>query len=105
MEKLQSLAVHLEFGKILTIISIVSILLTYLIHFIFRKYPKYRLAKYSPGFIFTLVGGYSLFSLGISLPEAHEFNMLLITIIFIVAGLVGMFTGLIIGVVNKEKKT
>ncbi|HZK33298.1 MAG TPA: hypothetical protein VFC60_02250 [Tissierellaceae bacterium] len=104
MENLEKLAVHLEFGKILIIIAIVSILLTCLMYFIVRKNPKYKLVKYIPGFIFTLIGGYNLFNMGINLPETDEFNMFLLTIIFIVAGLVGLLTGLIIGIVTKEKK-
>lgn len=104
MEKLQKLSVHLEFGKVLIIIAIISILLTCLMHFIFRKNLKYKLVKYIPGFILTLIGVYNLFSVGINLPDINEFNMLLATIIFIIAGLIGLFTGLIIGVINKDKK-
>lgn len=104
MEKLEKLAVHLEFGKILIIIAMISILLTCLIYFIVRKHPKYNLVKYIPGFVFTLIGVYNLFNVGLRLPDTDEFNLVLVTIIFIIAGLVGLFTGLIIGVVNKDKK-
>ncbi len=103
MEKLRDLAVHLEFGKLIVIIALTSILITYLIHFILRKNPKYKLVKYIPGFIFTLIGVYNLFNIGISLPDINEFNMLLATILFIIAGLIGMLTGLIIGIIVKDK--
>lgn len=104
MDNLEKLAVHLEFGKILIIIALMSILITCLTYFIVRKNPKYKLVKYIPGFIFTLIGGYNLFNMGVRLPETDEFNIFLLTIIFIVAGLIGLFTGLIIGVITKEKK-
>ena len=104
MENLEQLVVHLEFGKVLIIIALVSILLTCLMYFIVRKNPKYKLVKYIPGFIFTIVGGYNLFNIGINLPDTEDFYMVLATIIFIVAGLIGLLTGLIIGIVKKEKK-
>ena len=104
MEKLEKLAVHLEFGKILIIIALISILLTCLMYYIVRKNPKYKLVKYIPGFVFTIVGGYNLFNIGIHLPNTEDFYMILATIIFIVAGLIGLLTGLIIGIVKKEKK-
>lgn len=104
MENLEKLAVHLEFGKILVIIALVSILLTCFMYFIVRKHPKYKMVKYIPGFIFTAVGVYNLLNIGINLPDINEFQMVLATVIFIIAGLVGLFTGLIIGIIKKEKK-
>lgn len=103
MERLERMAVHLEFGKIILIVGAMSILLTSLIHFLLRKYPKYRIVKFIPGFIFTIVGFYNLFRIGIELPNTDEFNMLLATVIFIVGGLVGLLSGLIIGVISKKK--
>lgn len=100
---MEKLVVHLEFGKILGIVSIISILITYIIHFIFRKDFKYKLVKYAPGFILILIGIYNLFNLGIDLPDTNEFNRVLATVIFLVAGFIGLFTGLIIGVINKDK--
>lgn len=104
MEQLDKLIVHLEFGKILIIVSIASILLTCLMYFIVRKHPKYKLVKYIPGFIFTLIGAYNLLNIGMNLPDTEDFYILLATTIFIVAGLIGLFTGLIIGIIKKEKK-
>lgn len=102
---MDKLAVHLEFGKILVIVAIISIILTSLMYFIFRKHSKYNLVKYIPGLIFTGLGVYNLLTIGISLPDTNEFNRVLMTLVFMVAGLIGIFTGLIIGVITKDKKT
>lgn len=102
---MDKLIVHLEFGKILTIISLVSILLTSLMYFIFKKDAKYDSVRYIPGFMFILVGIYNLFRLGIKIPDPNEFNRVLITVIFMTAGFVGILTGLIIGIITKGKKT
>lgn len=101
---MQDLIVHLEFAKILGLVTLISILVTVIVYYIFRNQIKYRLLKYIPGFIFILIGIFNLMSLGIELPGINEFNKILIIVISMVGGFISLFTGLIIGVINKEKK-
>lgn len=103
-DNLENLGAHLEFGKVLIIVSIISILITCLIYFIFRRNPKYNLIKYIPGSVLTLIGVYNLLRVGMNLPDTSEFDRVLLTMIFIIGGVIGLFTGLIIGVINKDKK-
>lgn len=101
---MDDLVVHLEFAKILGLVALISVLITVLVYYIFRKQRKYRLLKYIPGFLMVLIGIYNLINLGIGLPGINEFNKVLIIVISLVGGLIALSTGLIIGIVNKGRK-
>lgn len=101
---MEELKVHLEFGKIIAAVCLMAIIITILIYFIFRKERKYRLLKYIPGLILVGIGLFNLFYLGIDLPGINEFNKVLIIVISLVSGFISLFTGLIIGIINKGKK-
>ena len=101
---MDDLVVHLEFAKILGLVALISVLITVLVYYIFRKQRKYRLLKYIPGFLMVLIGIYNLINLGIDLPGINEFNKVLIIVISLVGGLIALSTGLIIGIVNKGRK-
>lgn len=95
---------HLEFAKILGLVSLLSILITGTVYYIFKDYEKYRMFKYIPGLIFILFGTINLISMGFSIPSVDELNRLLIIVMAIVGGFLGLLAGLIIGIVEKKKK-
>lgn len=99
---LEGLKIHMEFSKILLIVSFIAALITIMVYYLFRKERKYRLVKYIPGLILFLIGLVSFFSLGMSLPGVEEFNKVLIIVMTLVAGFIAMSTGLIIGIIKKE---
>ena len=99
---LEGLKVHLEFSKILIIVSFIAALITIMIYILFRKDRKYRMVKYIPGFILFIIGLVGFFSLGMSLPGVEEFNKVLIIVMTLVAGFIAMSTGLIIGIIEKK---
>lgn len=101
---MEDLIVHLEFAKILGLVSLIAILITISVYYIFRKQRKYRLLKYIPGFVLILIGVLNLINLGIKIPGVNEFNKVLIIVISIVTGFIALFTGLIIGIINKGRK-
>lgn len=101
---MDELRVHLEFAKILALVVVISILLTIIVYFIFRKNIKYRLARYIPGLLLLLIGLYNIMNLGIELPAITEFNKVLIIVISMIGSFISFSTGLIIGIVNKQKK-
>lgn len=101
---MEDLIVHLEFAKILGIVSLISILGTVIVYYVFRKQRRYRLLKYIPGFILILIGIYNLINIGMDLPGINEFNKVLIIVISLVGGFISLSTGLIIGVINKGRK-
>lgn len=98
-------AVHLEFAKILALVSFIGIFLTGIVYYIFKDKEEYRLLKYIPGLIFILIGLINLAIIGISIPGVDEFNKVLIIVMSMVGGFVAWLTGLIIGVITKTKKT
>lgn len=100
---MDSLKVHLGFGRTLAIVCLIAVGLTIFIYFIFRKEKKYRLLKYLPGLILILIGFFNLFDLGIDLPGIDEFNKVLIMVASMVGGFVSLATGLIIGIINKGR--
>lgn len=102
---MDELRVHLEFAKILALVVVTSILLTSIVYFIFRKNRKYRLAKYIPGLLLLLIGLYYMMNLGIELPEIGEFNKVLMIVISLIGSFISLSTGLIIGIINKGRKT
>lgn len=97
-------AVHLEFAKILGLVSFIGALLTGIVYYIFKDKEKYRLVKYIPGLIFILIALINVAIIGISIPGIDELNKVLLIVMAMVGGFVAWLTGLIIGVITKEKK-
>lgn len=92
---------YLQSGKIIIFISLICILLT----FLFSKFFKgNRYIKYLPGSLFIGVGIFNFISGLISLADPESLNNFSLFVVLTVAGLVGLLSGVIIGVYNKPVK-
>lgn len=98
---MEEFIVHLEFAKTLGIVSVIAILFTLIVYLIFKNN---RVVKYIPGLIFILIGLYNLFYLGSESTTIDEVNMIFIIIVALISGFVGLATGLIIGIIKKNKE-
>lgn len=92
---------HLEYAKLLGYASLGIMVITYIVHAIFRKYPW---SKYMPGLVVISVGIYSLFTLGISSSWIKGIANMVTILISMGSGVIGLFFALILGVYNKPKK-
>lgn len=97
---MEELIIHLEFAKILAIIAIGAIIITIISYIIARKN---RVVKYIPGLILIILGVYNLFYLGQDTSTIEGFNRLYVVIISMISGFIGLSTGLIIGILTKDK--
>ena len=95
------LKLHLDNGKLLIYISLLTMLATIITQIIFRKY---RVMKYVPGLILLIVGAYNLYMVSDTLTSSESIKNILMFMVGLVAGFVGLFTGLIIGIYNKPRK-
>lgn len=93
--------VHLEFAKILGIAAIIAIIFTLIMYLVFRNN---RVVKYIPGLIFIVIGLYNLFYLGKESSTVEGVNRVLIILVAMVAGFIGLSTGLIIGIFKKGRE-
>lgn len=97
---MKELVIHLEFAKILGIFSMLSIVVTIIAFFLAGKS---RTVKYIPGILLIVFGLYNLIYLGGDSLGGEEFNRLYMVMIGMISGILGLFTGLIIGVITKVK--
>lgn len=95
------LKLHLDNGKLLIYISLITMLATFITHLIFKKY---RLMKYIPGFILFIIGIYNFYIVSSELTSSESLNNILMFLIGVIAGFIGLFSGLIIGIYNKPRK-
>lgn len=93
--------VHLEFAKILGIAAVIAIIFTLIMYLVFRNN---RVVKYIPGLIFIVIGLYNLFYLGKESSTVEGVNRVLIIVVAMVAGFIGLSTGLIIGIFKKGRE-
>lgn len=93
--------VHLEFAKILGIAAVIAIIFTLIMYLVFRNN---RVVKYIPGLIFIVIGLYNLFYLGKESSTVEGVNRVLIILVAMVAGFIGLSTGLIIGIFKKGRE-
>lgn len=101
---MKELLAHLEFAKILFIVSLIAILITGIVYYVFKDQEEHRLFKYIPGLIFIVIGMLILLTMGFGMPEIDEFNKVLIVVTSMVGGFVAWGTGLIIGIFTKTKE-
>lgn len=97
---MDDLKLHLEYGKTLAYVSIIAMAITITTHLIFKRN---RYIKYLPGLIFIGIGLYNLFSVSDITSKQSITNFLLMLMGF-GGGIIGLFTGLIIGIYNKPRK-
>lgn len=102
MGLLRELMEHVGDSKIIVYVSLAAILITVIIHFIFRKYSKY--IKYLPGLIMIVTGIIRLFTTFDVILEPEGLENLMFFITFVVSGFVGIFAALILGVYEKPIK-
>lgn len=102
MSLLKELLEYASDSMIIFYASLAAILLTIIIHFLFRKYSRFP--KYIPGLIMIVIGISSLFTVLDSIVEAESLDQLMNFIIFLVGGFVGVFSALILGVYDKPRK-
>lgn len=95
------LKLHLDNGKLLIYISLITMLATLITHLIFKKY---RFMKYIPGFILLFIGIYNLYMVSGELTSSESIKNILMFVIGFIAGFIGLFSGLIIGIYNKPRK-
>ncbi|MDD2446779.1 MAG: hypothetical protein PHY91_03695 [Tissierellia bacterium] len=93
---------YLENGKIIIYVSLACIALTAVINMIFKAF---RFIKYIPGLLFTIVGIFNLLLACNSFAEPEGLNYFSLSIVLIVGGLIGILSGLIIGIYNKPYKS
>lgn len=98
---MKELIVHLEFAKILGTFIFGSIIITSVTYLIFKKN---RFIKYIPGLILMIVGIYNVFYIGKDSFTLDGVNRLLLITITMVAGFIGISTGLIIGIFKKGRE-
>lgn len=98
---MEELIVHLEFAKILVAFALGVIVITSITYLIFRKS---RIIKYIPGLILILIGIYNLYYIGGHSTTLEGVNRLLIVVTMLITGLIGLLTGLIIGIFTKGRE-
>lgn len=98
---MEEFIVHLEFAKILGIVSIITMILTLITYLVFRSN---RVVKYIPGLILILIGFYNLFYLGRESSTINGVNKIFIILVTMIGGFIGLSTGLIIGIIKKNKE-
>lgn len=99
---LKELMGHVGDSKVIVYVSLAAILITVIIHFIFRKYSKY--IKYLPGLIMIVTGIIRLFTTFDLILEAEGLENLMFFTTFVVSGFIGIFAALILGVYEKPVK-
>lgn len=97
---MKDIIVHLEFAKILALVCFIVVIFTVVLFLIVKNN---RIIKYIPGFILIIVGIYNLFYLGQDSTTVDGINRLYMIIISMISGLIGLSSGLIIGIIKKEK--
>lgn len=97
---MEEFIIHLDYAKKLGGFSIAVILVTVVTHLIFKKN---RFIKYLPGLILFIIGLYNLSFLGKDAYSINELNRISITTMAFITGIVGLSTGLIIGVWRKGR--
>lgn len=90
---------YFEYARSYIFICLGIIALTFIIHFLFRKY---KVAKYMPGLILIPIGLFGLLRLVSAGDLLDGIGSLMIFIIGIGGGIVGLLTGLIIGIYTKK---
>jgi len=98
---MEELIVHLEFGKVIAITSAIVIIITIITDVIFRKYS---LVKYVPGTIIIIIGLFNLLKVGVENIGLDDFNRMFLVLITLITGFIGICTGLIIGIIRKDKR-
>ncbi|MCQ4924223.1 hypothetical protein NE686_14065 [Tissierella carlieri] len=98
---MEELIIHLEFAKILGAFALGAIVITFITYLISKKN---RTIKYIPGFILILIGIYNLFYVGADSPTLEDVNRLLVVVTTMIAGFIGLSTGLIIGIFKKGRE-
>ena len=97
---MQEFIMHLDYGKKLGGFSIAIILITVVTYLIFKKN---RFIKYLPGLVLFIIGLYNLFFLEKDSYSINELNRISIAAMACITGVVGLSTGLIIGVWKKGR--
>ena len=91
---------YVGFIEIFGISILIGIALTIIVYFIFRKS---RVMKYIPGTLIIIGFVVKLF-LAENLFVPQNINQLIFLMSIFIAGIISLFTGLIIGILVKEKK-
>lgn len=91
---------HLGYVKLIGLVALGAIIITTIFHFIFRN----RIGKYIPAIIFLIFGIYSLYTMNNDLASSEWLEKFLLFVLGTGGGIIGILTGLIIGIYNKEKK-
>lgn len=97
---MEELKLHLEYGKTLAYVSVIAATITITTHLIFKRN---RYIKYLPGLIFIAIGFYNLISIN-DITSRQSITNFLLMIMGFGGGIIGLFTGLIIGIWNKPRK-
>ena len=98
---MEELMLHLKNAKILAYVSLVAIVITFATYFIFSKH---RFVKYIPGFILIIISLYNIYQASSDFTSPDSLNLILIFLICFLGGIIGLFSGLIIGIYNKPKR-
>lgn len=93
---------HLEYAKLLSFIYLSIVIITYIVYR-FGKFDKW--VRYMPGLLSILIGIYGLFRLIIDDFWTKGVGNMLIILIGISAGTVGLLFALILGILNKPKRS
>lgn len=91
---------YMEFIEIFGISIFIGVILTIITYFIFRKSI---VMKYIPGTLICIGFLVKLF-LTKNLFSTENINQLIFLLSILISGIISLFTGLIIGIIVKEKK-
>lgn len=99
--RLKEMLGYMGYGKILAYISLGAMIVTYIIHKIFKLK---RWVKYIPGLLMIIFSLYNLTQLDISANNFLKDNSLIYLVLGLTGGMSTLLFALILGVFNKPKK-
>lgn len=91
---------YLDYAKVFIYISLGIIMITFIINFFFKKY---NFARYIPGLILIGIGIYGLLRVIRSTNQLDGVNSMMLFVIGVGGGIVGLLTGLAIGILRKQE--
>lgn len=102
LKLLDELLLYIDNSTVIIYMSVAAAVLTVVTHFIFRN--QNRFMKYLPGIILVIIGIYYLYTVSGTLVENESLAEIMSFVTFVISGLLGMLSALILGVYEKPIK-
>jgi|SRR5699024_7398903 len=97
---MEELFEYFDYAKVFIYISLGIIVITFIIDFFFKEH---NFARYIPGLILIGIGIYGLLRAIRSTNQLDGVNSMMLFVIGVGGGLIGLLTGLAIGILKKEE--